>query len=59
MTIYFLFKELFANPVNNTEIKLDDMHYFSLCRYLRQLHNIFCLNTLQLYFSTYFNRTAR
>jgi hypothetical protein len=37
--------------MNNTEIGLDVMHCFSLCRYLlRQLHNIFCFNTLKLYF---------
>ena len=60
VTISFLFKDLFANPVNNAEIGLDVMHCFSLCGYLlRQLHNIFCFNTLQLYFSTYFNSTTR
>jgi hypothetical protein len=59
VTISFFFKDLFANPVNNTEIGLDVMHCFSLCRYLlRQLHNIFCFNTLKLYFSTYFNSTT-
>jgi hypothetical protein len=40
VTISFLFKDLFANPVNNAEIGLDVMHCFSLCGYLlRQLHN--------------------